>query len=353
MIDRSLVIIFLIALTVCFTLWRTTIEEQQYLQEYSTVTTLNYDALNTGVLNETQPTNITIALELMPHNDFRRLIDINDFHYTQNQNGCPIEPTIQTPLAIILIHTAPANRFKRDVIRDTWATKNDTRVRAFFLVGATNLTRIQHRLEHENSIYNDIIQGSFKDAYHNMTYKHIMAFKWFIYNCPKVRYLVKTDDDVFVNTPYLLDYLETKAEPQNFLFCLKMENSRIKRTYRSKWRVSPREFPGVFYPPYCPGFSIIYSADAAWRLYIEAQRTKYFWIDDVHITGTLAQKLNLTITPMGDYIITGSPINRIFDGQTKIQRSSDFIFADPDLNETQIRALWNVVARNRNDTHLT
>lgn len=350
--ERRLILILLVLLTLCFSVWRISVQDQLYITEYSPLTTTNYEILTTGIYNYTRPSNLSIALEMMPQNDVKRLIDLTNFEYKQNQNSCSSDPAIQSPLAIILIHTAPKNLAKRNVIRDTWAAlKYGLRVRIYFLVGSVNSTKVQNEIEKENSGYNDIIQGSFTDAYHNMTYKHIMAFKWFIYNCPKVRYLVKTDDDVFVNTPYLLEYLETKAEQQNFLFCLKMENSRIKRTYRSKWRVSPKEYPGVYYPPYCPGFSIIYSADVAWKLYIEAQRTKYFWIDDVHVTGTLAQKVNLTITNMRKYILTGPSIRSIFQGSPNIEKS-EFIFADPDLKEPQIRALWNAVLKHSNYTYI-
>lgn len=349
-LERRLLILCLVVVTVCLSFWRISIQDQVYITEYSPLTTTNYEVLTTAIQNDSLPSNWSIALEWMPHNDASRLIDIDDFHYIQNHNGCPSDPAVPTPLAVILIHSAPNNIVKRSVIRDTWAASNyDSRVRTYFLVGFVNSTETQTKLEEENLAHNDIIQGSFTDAYHNMTYKHIMAFKWFIYNCPKVRYVVKTDDDVFVNSIYLLEYLETKADQQNLLFCLKTEYIRIKRTYRSKWRVSPREYPGVYYPPYCPGFSIIYSADVVWKLYIEAQRTKYFWIDDVHVTGTLAQKANLTITHMGDYMITGPPIQDIFHGSTEVTKP-EFIFADPELNVPQIRALWNVVMKHNNNS---
>lgn len=63
---------------------------------------------------------------------------------------------------------------------------------------------LQVSLESENDQYHDILQGSFKDTYRNMTYKHIMALKWVLYYCPGVRYVLKSDDDTFVNTPVLM-----------------------------------------------------------------------------------------------------------------------------------------------------
>lgn len=65
------------------------------------------------------------------------------------------------------------------------------------------LSCLQESLESENDQYHDIVQGSFRDAYRNMTYKHVMSLKWALYFCPRVRYVLKTDDDIFVNTPVL------------------------------------------------------------------------------------------------------------------------------------------------------
>lgn len=354
MIERRGLLVVLIGLMVCISLWRMSVQEQEYSIEYTSIPVANIEMINVAMTNDTPSANPKemIALGSMPSDDYRRLIDINDFEYTLNQSSCSADPAAAQPMAVFLIHSAPLNRAKRHVIRDTWG-KMDSRARLYFLIGAVNSTKIQTKIEEENTIHNDIIQGSFMDAYRNMTYKHIMALKWFIYNCPKVRYLVKTDDDVFVNTPYIFQYLETKADAQNFLFCYEVAKSRIKRTYRSKWRVSPKEFPGVYYPPYCPGFSIIYSGDAAWKLYNEAQRTKYFWIDDVHITGTLAQKVNINITAMGKYYLTGEPLRDIFDGNFNTT-TTEFIFADADLVEKQIRSLWNAVLyTSNNSTNLT
>lgn len=354
MIERRGVLLILIGLMVCISLWRISIQDPEYTIEYTSIPAMNIEMVNVETMYDTPTQNVSIVntLRSIPDDDVKKLIDINNFEYSLNQSGCSSETAALQPIAIFLIHSAPLNRAKRHVIRDTWG-KMDSRARLYFLIGAVNSTALQTQIEQENRLHNDIIQGSFTDAYHNMTYKHIMAFKWFIYNCPKVKYLVKTDDDVFVNTPYIFEYLETKADAQNFLFCYKVENSRIKRTYRSKWRVSPKEFPGRYYPPYCPGFSIIYSGDVVWKLYNEAQQSKYFWIDDVHITGTLAQKVNLNITAMGKMYLTGEPLKQIFDGNFN-ETNTEFIFANADLVENEIRSLWYAVlyTSNVNSTNL-
>lgn len=355
MSERRSVFIIFVGLTLCISLWRISLQEihseyTPYDAIESTTYLLNNSRSNLTSLNLAQ--NPTESLDLLPKFDENVLIDLKNFDYIINQAGCDdfnSDDDLNTIdnkklLALILVHSAPKNWNKRNIIRETWGRK-DPRARVLFLLGAVNSTMLQMRLKQENNLFQDIIQGNFYDVYKHMTYKHTMALKWFVYNCPKLKYLIKTDDDVFVNTPAVYDLFESNNSiERNFLFCYRIEEARIKRTYRSKWRVSTKEFPGWYYPIYCPGFSIIYSNDVVWRLYREAQRTTYFWIDDVHITGTLAQRLNLNITAFGKYYMDATTLNDLIDGRTLLTDISPmFLFTEPNLAEKRIRKLWSIV----------
>jgi hypothetical protein len=190
-----------------------------------------------------------------------------------------------------------------------------------------------------------MIQGNFVDSYYNMTYKHTMAFKWFVYNCPDVNYLLKTDDDVFVNTPALYKTLETfsnqteTSTPGNLIVCTEVVNPRPKRSYRSKWRISYEEYPEKFFPNYCSGFSIFYTADVVTKLYNLTQNLPYFWIDDVHITGIVRKKLNISITSRSSVFLDEKQTKKIIEGSDAV-RNQEFLFAEPDLNEKNIKKLW-------------
>ena len=46
------------------------------------------------------------------------------------------------------------------------------------------------------------------DAYKNLTYKGIMAMKWIKDYCNDVKFILKIDDDVVVNTFKLINHLE-------------------------------------------------------------------------------------------------------------------------------------------------
>ncbi|KAH8410693.1 hypothetical protein KR222_005140, partial [Zaprionus bogoriensis] len=300
-----------------------------------------------------------------------QLIDLHDFAYLMAQPAC--EPHVQV---LILVHTAPRNAEKRTLIRQTWGAPRMVQgaaspLRLVFLLGAVHGVdgeqELQRTLELENARHADMVQGNFQDAYRNMTYKHVMALKWFNEHCSRAQQLIKVDDDVFVNTPQLLRLLREPATPaagnsnqtllsttpasqslrmllqqrRELLFCRPVLASRVKRSYRSKWRVSFKEFPATYYPPYCPGFAIVYSADVVQRLYQAAQQANYFWVDDVQITGVLAQQTNTTITDLQPYVLYRVDCERLLSGKSELDQQQ-FLFTWHSIAPEQISALWQL-----------
>lgn len=344
----------LIGLTLLLSLWSLAIQDTQTITELTSTEELQQDshqnvlrAPYTIHLDLPFQYNIThtppVTIETLQENDFTKLINLTNFAFKINQKSC--QESNRYPLVLILVHSAPSNIVKRNIIRETWG-RSDPRSRLLFLLGA-NAT-LQPYIDFENETYGDIVQGNFIDAYRNMTYKHIMALKWFTYYCPDAKYLLKTDDDVFINSPNLYKFLESDIDRKKFLFCKKVKGARVKRTYRSKWRVSAIEYPRSYYPEYCPGFSIIYSPDVAFELYRTGQISSYFWIDDVFVTGILAKMNNIKITSVGDKFWKSSHLNNINDVPP-----DGYIFTIPDLKERVIHRLWqNVLNDERYDMQL-
>lgn len=168
------------------------------------------------------------------------LMDMPNFDYRINQPACDKDVK-----ALILIHTAITNVGKRNLIRSTWASRsyiNRTPLRVIFLLGGVSRglgQTWQDYIEREAQHNGDMIQGNFQDAYRNMTYKHVMALKWFNENCAHAQLLVKVDDDVFMNTPQLVKYLADPTLPEHellaqpdLLLCRVVRQSRVKRSYR-------------------------------------------------------------------------------------------------------------------------
>nr|ATU82885.1 secreted Galactosyl transferase-like protein [Pristhesancus plagipennis] len=287
------------------------------------------------LLNNITSVSVPYRLNLLQSIDFSKLIDLEDFSFTTSVNIC----NSSYPLVITLIHSAPNHFEYRRRIRLTWGLPLDL----VFLVGETNSTEEREKIDTEIREYGDIVQGTFVDAYRNLTYKHIMGLKWISYRCPGARYILKTDDDIFVNTPYLMEMLKHDLSPlggRRLILCNVMEGVRAKRTYRSKWRVSPLEYPDRWYPNYCAGWVILYTPDVVFTLYNEAQRRPYFWIDDVHITGTLVALTNFTHTDISELSeIKSNEIDNVIANGGPVE----FLFGL--VNNEQFTKLWDLVLK--------
>ncbi|NXU33362.1 B3GT4 galactosyltransferase, partial [Thalassarche chlororhynchos] len=61
--------------------------------------------------------------------------------------------------------------------------------------------------------HGDLLQGDFLDVYANLTRKTLLLLSWAAARCPAVPFLLKADDDVFVNLPALTTYLASFPHP--------------------------------------------------------------------------------------------------------------------------------------------
>lgn len=114
---------------------------------------------------------------------------------------------------LVYVHTAPDHFKQRSLIRETWGSmfNYDVNVRTIFVLGrmTNNLTGrvINDALELEFELYYDIIQEDFIDTYYNLTYKAVAGVRWIDEQCSHARWVLKLDDDTFVNMFNLLRYL--------------------------------------------------------------------------------------------------------------------------------------------------
>jgi hypothetical protein len=147
---------------------------------------------------------------------------------------------------LIYVHTAPDHYKRRQVIRQTWGNirQYSDVIRVVFVMGVANVSRnaskpLQDALYFEHEQYMDIVQEDFLDTYHNLTYKGVAALKWISLNCRQAVFLLKTDDDIFVNMYSLLRHMKQMSKnPSNLkglLMCAVWYGMPVMRT--GKWKV--------------------------------------------------------------------------------------------------------------------
>ncbi len=132
------------------------------------------------------------------------LIDIAAYRYPLNVPKC-----LSNQDVFVAVISAPGYFEKRQTIRETWLRHLNSSYALAFVVGLTTNATIQGRIEEENMEHGDIIQINFLDHYHNLTLKAVGLLNWINLNCPRISYVLKCDDDVYVNVPNLSDFLGT------------------------------------------------------------------------------------------------------------------------------------------------
>ena len=83
-----------------------------------------------------------------------------------------------------------------------------------FLVGQQVNSTHQEQLRSEADQYGDIVQEAFIDTYANLTVKSLMLLKWFTQHCDNTQYVMKADDDMYINLVKLYELVQANKKPQ-------------------------------------------------------------------------------------------------------------------------------------------
>jgi len=213
---------------------------------------------------------------------------------------------------MVLITSAPNNSEKRRSIRETWCRPSNFNLvdhpwQCVFLLGQTLEKSSQLIIENEISHHHDILQGSYVDSYRNLTIKIMHGLRWSSTDCP-TDYVLKTDDDVYVNTQ-LLHSLILSNTPRENVYIGSVVDSRerlqVIRNQLNKWAVTYEEYPLSYYPPYAVGMGYILSMDVVKNMVNISGYVVPFANEDAYI-GVLAYRLGLEPTTTGRFVLTGS-----------------------------------------------
>ncbi|XP_029159700.1 beta-1,3-galactosyltransferase 5 [Nylanderia fulva] len=163
----------------------------------------------------------------------------------------------------------------------------------------------QKALLDESRRFGDILQGNFLDTYRNLTHKHLMGLRWAINNCEGVKYIMKMDDDIVVDIYGILEKLHSSVIEKDSLIGYSMRNMIPVRELANKWYASKMEYAGNIYPDFISGWLYVTSPQIAnWLTNYAETSSKYFWIDDVFVTGILRKDLNIKIRDISEIYTT-------------------------------------------------
>lgn len=205
----------------------------------------------------------------------------------------------QAPYLLIQVHSASINVKKRLAIRHSWGNKaafyrkTTLNVRTIFVVGRSRLKSVDDIIFREAREYEDILLTEFFDSYRRLSHKTLLALKWANSRClPK--YMLKTDDDCYVNIPNILDYLT--SYPFKDLYTGRIQwFMPANRNKSSKFYTSEKEYNKLVFPPYASGGGYIFSGNLIPRLVNASVRLSIIPNEDAYF-GTLIDAIGVLPT---------------------------------------------------------
>lgn len=195
---------------------------------------------------------------------------------------------------LIAVTSAPSHESARLAVRETWghfAIRKDVAIA--FMLGATSNQTLNSRIDKEQDLYGDIIRGKFIDTYDNLTLKTISMLEWVDNYCPKASFVLKTDDDMFINVFKLLAFIAKHKPEQRAIYGRLAKKWKPIRNKKSKYYISPQQYKPSVFPDFTTGPAYLLPAQISKELYVSALNHTYFKLEDVFVTGIVANGLKI------------------------------------------------------------
>ncbi|XP_064480028.1 beta-1,3-galactosyltransferase 1-like [Ornithodoros turicata] len=204
-------------------------------------------------------------------------------------------PEGQELLVVILVASKADNFPFRKRIRDTWGdVAINHGFKVAFLLGLPRQNSTRNKILAEDAEHKDLIQEDFADSYQNLTLKTVMLVRWVTEYCPKVKFVLKADEDVMVNVWSLWVQVQTSLRGcEETIWGRLMRNMPPVRNSRNKWFVPESMYEAKVYPDYVAGPAYLFTGDCAPLLYTASMTTPFLTMEDVYMTGVVATKVGI------------------------------------------------------------
>jgi len=143
-----------------------------------------------------------------------KCLDTPTEYPTGLENDLPLFVGPSLSLLVLVIST-PGNSAVRDVIRNTWlsVSKKNHNFKALFVMGNRNLnSKEEYEIATEKSRYDDILLLPVFDSYGTLTNKVLRSIV-FVQKHHRFDFLLKCDDDTFVDIERVIEELQGKPDP--------------------------------------------------------------------------------------------------------------------------------------------
>lgn len=211
---------------------------------------------------------------------------------------------------MVLITSSPDHSEPRMAIRQTWGHFGQRKdIGIAFVVGIAKTDQMNNAIQSEMDMYGDIIQSRFIDHYDNLTLKTVSIFEWVDNYCSEVPFMLKTDDDMFINIPKLLSLTDKQQNVKRTIFGRLARKWKPIRNSSSKYYVSTTQYPQSFFPDFTTGPAYLVSKDSLHDLFVNSLNATYLKLEDVFMTGVVAQNISVKRIHVTEFFNKRIPFN--------------------------------------------
>lgn len=241
----------------------------------------------------------------------------------------------QDVFLLLVIFSSPENKTRRERIRNTWANTTFVQghvVTRVFMLGRADSEIVQSDVFNESQVHQDIVQGGFLETYLKETSKTIMMMEWIVTFCPNAKFVLKADQQTFVNVRSLAGYLLSLGSRMDDIYLGRVIHHCVPdRDPQSPNFIPVAAYSQTYYPDYCSGSAMAISQDVLRKMYLVSGKVSPLLPSEVFI-GICAQWAG--VAPI--------QISR-FSGTKHIQYNRccyQVIFSSSNLDDVELSTVW-------------
>ena len=222
---------------------------------------------------------------------------------------------------IVAICYSVADRIlTRDATRSTWGSvvrdgtwigsdKKYKGVKVYFMLAlpSKEMKYTINNITSEFHQHNDLILVDFMESYRNLTLKTLMALKWMKEHCKQAQFMLKVDEDIFVNIPRIWNMLNEDVTDKMMGYVVSGKVYRDEGPYG----VPITHFPFSYYPRYLSGPIYVISTSLIPKLLQTAEYVPPFSVEDAFVTGVLRTVINASMVDGSCFLSRSAKIDPI------------------------------------------
>lgn len=217
---------------------------------------------------------------------------------------------------LIVVNSLPQNIKERLAIRYSWAEENGRKKKpslskettrsqnskVLFAIGTQSVdSQAAIVLKTEYDEYEDmILLDNIVDNYQNLALKTMRTLEWVYQNCESY-FVLKTDDDCFVNKNNLLEFLQRQGVEDDLYAGRVQWSMPAIREHESKFYVPESAHPGFFLHPYASGGGYVISWNLLEGMINKSRKLTTIPIEDANV-GNVLHSMNVKPSDVRDFL---------------------------------------------------